>query len=600
MNDREKTFSNVSNMVYILKQIKEYDIKVLLFMLLESFFGVLVAFCSIIFPAFIIRMIEKKYSMEEYLINIGGLLVFYAIFYYANDYVKNRNAWQYVEFRAGFLMKKLMNTAINLPYDEYCDSKNQERFTTAQDCINSNTQGIEKIIINFVAISTAIGSMLIYLVSFGIINPAFVLLILFASILQFLIYGKANYLAYEYIFPKSQQEINMNYLNRQAVDTGAAKDVRLFQMQDWLISLYEKSNYIFSQIVKKERKNFLFADILGLIVEIFISMGCYGYLLYLLKQGMKIATFVMIAGIIQVMFGYAKSIPEFIAEMNRYLSEFSECRRFLEKNVKKDKKNIFLENEKNFYIEFCHVTFCYVGSKQKILDDVSFKINPKSKIALVGENGAGKSTIIYLICGFYKPTSGDIYINGINTKEMDREDFKKIICTVFQDSNLLNFSIAENIACETSEKIEYEKLLDSMKKTSFYDRIEKLEQKENTYIGTTINENGINLSGGELQKLFITRALYANRGILLLDEPTAALDAITENEIYQDYNRLCKDKTTIFISHRLASTRFCDEIWLLKGGKIIEKGTHDELIRNNGEYAKLYLTQSKYYMNEIA
>lgn len=597
----EKNYSSFSNLKFIIHEIKDFDLWISVCMSLEVIMNIIVAFAGILLPTMIIRMIENKSDWTSIITSLLVMTAIFSIIYFSHDYIKNRNTWQYTEFRAGFLMRKMMKAATRMPYDKYCDSKTQERFTAAIDCINTNTQGIERIIFDLSALLTALLSMTLYLVAFGVVQPVLVAIILVSSVAQILVFNSANRFAYENMMPKSNQEINMNYLNRQAVDIGAAKDIRLFQMQDWLIHMYENSNRIFGQIVKSERHKYFVADVCGLVMDVIASFICYIYLFLKLKEGMSVSTFVLYAGIIQVLSACAKTVPEVFSEMSRYLKEFSICRSFLEfsNSIKGEEQSVHSEVSK-CKISFSNVSFSYPGSKRKILDNVSFTIEPGAKIALVGENGAGKTTIISLICGFFKPTSGDIYINDVNTKDLSPLELRSMICTVFQDSVVTGFSIAENVACESSENIDWNKLHAALDKTTLTQKIALLDKKEETYIGKVISEDGINLSGGELQKLFISRALYADRGVLLLDEPTAALDAITEKEIYEDYHKLCKDKTTLFISHRLASTRFCDEIWLLKDGKIVEKGTHDELMDMHGDYAALYDIQSKYYLQKIA
>lgn len=217
------------------------------------------------------------------------------------------------------------------------------------------------------------------------------------------------------------------------------------------------------------------------------------------------------------------------------------------------------------------------------------------KMALVGINGAGKTTIVKLICGFYKPTTGNVYINGIDINDLDLEDYYSYLAVVFQDTFTFSFSIAENVTCEIEGKYDEDKCIEAIKKAGLWDKVHSLPKKEKTFLNKDIEDDGMQLSGGQLQKLMLARALYKECKLLLLDEPTAALDAIAENEMYQKYEEVICGKTALFISHRLASTRFCDKILFLENGKITEEGTHDELMSLNKEYAKMFDVQSQYY-----
>lgn len=249
-------------------------------------------------------------------------------------------------------------------------------------------------------------------------------------------------------------------------------------------------------------------------------------------------------------------------------------------------------------IEFRNVSFSYPLSNVNVLENLSFTIKEKEKVAIVGVNGAGKSTIVSLILGLYKPTAGEIYINGINANDLDLKERYAAFTTVLQNVEPLAVSIAENVAA-TDENIDRERVIDSIKKAGLGYKLDQLPKGIDTQMTRNIHDDGTLFSGGENQKLAIARALYKeNSGALIMDEPTAALDALAEEKIYRDLDEISKDKTLIFISHRLASTRFCDKIMLLDGGKITEYGTHEELLNQDGLYKEMYESQRKYYLEE--
>ncbi|MBR5789898.1 MAG: ABC transporter ATP-binding protein, partial [Lachnospiraceae bacterium] len=249
-------------------------------------------------------------------------------------------------------------------------------------------------------------------------------------------------------------------------------------------------------------------------------------------------------------------------------------------------------------IVFDHVSYKYTHSDRYVLKDVSFHVERGDHIALVGLNGAGKSTIAKLISGLYIPTEGDIYINGINTKDIDRKAYYDKVSAIFQETLVLSYTIAENVALS----IDYDKdrVIEAITKAGLMDKVNTLPYGIDTYIGQDISEEGINLSGGERQKLLLARALYRNPAFIIFDEPTAALDALAESEIYELCDEQLGGITSLFISHRLASTRFCKEIILLEDGKIAELGSHEELMEKKNEYYKLFEIQSKYYKEEVS
>lgn len=248
-------------------------------------------------------------------------------------------------------------------------------------------------------------------------------------------------------------------------------------------------------------------------------------------------------------------------------------------------------------IEFLHVFYRYPKSDRWIVKDLSFVIEDGEKIALVGMNGAGKTTMIKLLCGLLIPTKGTIRINGVSSTDISREDYYRLFSTVFQDIHLFPASIQRNIVC-SDEQIDPIRFDDAVKKSGMDQVAQKFRDGLNTLLVAEVDADAVNLSGGQVQKLMLARAIYKNAPILLLDEPTAALDPIAEKNIYLQYNEMAEGKVSVFISHRLASTVFCDRIFFMKNGIIAEEGTHEELIQKKGDYYEAFSVQSKYYQEE--
>ena len=229
------------------------------------------------------------------------------------------------------------------------------------------------------------------------------------------------------------------------------------------------------------------------------------------------------------------------------------------------------------------------------LKDVSFKIKRGERIALVGNNGAGKTTLVKLLCGLYHPTSGEILINGINIETISRESLADLVAPVFQDTSHYAISVKENIAMDNNSKIDDSLIKSAINLTELNEKINKLPNGIDTVITRELDETGIELSGGENQKLSIARAVYKNAPLIILDEPTSALDPLAEYNLYNNFNKIIKDSSAIFISHRLSSTKFCDRIFLLDHGSLKEVGTHNELMSYDSDYKKLFDMQAEYY-----
>lgn len=256
-------------------------------------------------------------------------------------------------------------------------------------------------------------------------------------------------------------------------------------------------------------------------------------------------------------------------------------------------------NEKNEYeIKLENVSFRYPESENDTLENIDLTLHSGEKIAVVGLNGAGKTTLVKLLCGFYDPTEGRVLLNGRDIRAYNRRDYYKMFAAVFQEFSILAGTIAMNIA-QTEENIDMDRVKECAMQAGLLAKIEALPDGFETYLNRNVYENAIMLSGGETQRLMLARALYKNAPIVVLDEPTAALDPIAEAELYQKYNEITFGKSSVYISHRLASTRFCDRIIFLENRKITEEGTHEELLARGGRYAELFEVQSKYYRDEV-
>lgn len=250
-------------------------------------------------------------------------------------------------------------------------------------------------------------------------------------------------------------------------------------------------------------------------------------------------------------------------------------------------------------IELKDVHYRYEGAEEDTLKGINLTISEGEKLALVGMNGAGKTTLVKLICGFYQPTEGQILVNGKRIEEYNIEEYYSLISAVFQDMYLVALTIFKFVASvDLSRKTAREDVESALKKAGLWEKVANLENGMDTHLMKGVYEDGIDLSGGELQKLMLARAIYKDGCILVLDEPTAALDPIAENELYLKYNELTQGKTSLYISHRFASTRFCDRIVLLENGVITERGSHNELMEQGGRYAYMYEVQSQYYKEE--
>lgn len=279
---------------------------------------------------------------------------------------------------------------------------------------------------------------------------------------------------------------------------------------------------------------------------------------------------------------------EFRTDVGRIASTLE----YLNLEAEKTKGDSFTEMTKGV-IEFRNISFRYPGTKELVLDHVSLKIEPSEKIAVVGKNGSGKTTLVKLLCRLYEPEEGEILWNGKNIREYDLREWQKIFAIVFQDYSLLSLTLGQNVAA--SEQYEAERAKEVLQLAGFGERLNKLKKGLETVVYPEYEQDGVSFSGGEEQKIAIARAIYKGGQICILDEPTAALDPVSESRVYESFDEIVKGKTAVYISHRLSSCKFSDRIFVLDNGKIAESGTHEALLSQNGLYAQLWQAQAQYY-----
>ena len=399
----------------------------------------------------------------------------------------------------------------------------------------------------------------------------------------------------------TEYDRRLNYLNNKAGDYRAAKDIRLFHLKSWLEAMY--GDFFLSRVFwyRREENRRLAINWVGLILAFCRDGLVYGILIYrLFARQLEVSSFIFYFSIItQYSIWVFSLMKNFVAlKSSSYAAE--EIRQFLKMPDSFNRGDGMPVPAATCSIQFDHVGFCYPGAEQDTLCDLNFTIRKGEKVAIVGVNGAGKTTLVKLLCGLYAPTQGRILVDGNDIRNYNINVYYSLYSAVFQDIYLMPTTIAGNVALTEDERIDRDRLRRVLALADLKDKVESLPEKENTLLMKGVQEKGIELSGGEKQKLALARALYKDGRIVVLDEPTAALDPIAENEIYQKYSEMTSGRTAVFISHRLASTRFCDTILVLEGGKIVEKGNHEQLMELGGKYAAMFEVQSQYYKEGAA
>ena len=434
----------------------------------------------------------------------------------------------------------------------------------------------------------------------GLLNKGYSFLILIfmlalSIVISAIVKQKEAKLQHELFERNVQTNREYGYFYSLIFDYANGKYVRLYKSQpliekkmNKIVQYLEDSfKYMFTTANKNQLPVFFVNCLLQIVSYLYVGLkAIYG----MISIGSALKYISAYSNLVESVSGIFYSWIE-INVKAEYLSYFYD---FMEIQNKQYQGTIPTEkrDDNEFEIEFRDVSFRYPNTENFVLRHVNQKIKIGTKTAVVGKNGAGKTTFIKLLCRLYEPTEGQILLNGVDIRYYDYKDYSRIFSVVFQDFNLFSFSIAQNVACD--KDFDEQKVTDCLERAGFGERLKTMPDG----IGTNIyqmEDNGVEISGGEAQKIAIARALYKDAPFVILDEPTSALDPVAEYEIYQHFDKMVQGKTSIYISHRMSSCRFCDKILVFDQGQIVEEGNHEELMAGDGLYSKLWNAQAQYY-----
>lgn len=393
----------------------------------------------------------------------------------------------------------------------------------------------------------------------------------------------------------------IEYANKTATSREFAKDIRMFGLRGWLEDLWGSTMRLYSAFCAKRERKYIWANIIDIVLTFLRNGIAYAFLIGItVKNGLPASQFLLYFAALSGFAQWVVEILDKLSVMHKQSLDISTIREFLDWDEPFDLnggERIAFEPNKQYEIRLDDVSFRYPKADKDTLSHINLTVHPGEKLAIVGLNGAGKTTLVKLVCGFLDPTEGRILLNGEDIRKFNRNDYYALFSAVFQEFSVLDVTVKENVA-QCVDGIDETRVWQCIDKAGLTEKIKSLPKGIETHLGRRVFKDGVEFSGGQTQRLMLARALYKNAPILVLDEPTAALDPIAENDIYQKYNDMTHGRTSFFISHRLASTRFCDRIIFVDGGKIAEEGTHDELLKNGGGYAYLFEVQSKYYRSD--
>lgn len=571
--------------------------KVIVLSLLSALTAVALNLINLYISPTILSVVERRASVSEL---IGTIVIFVLALMFvsaASAYVNTNTLYGRVSVRCE-IINRLNKKAATTSYPNLFDDGFEKLKMKSQDAIGSNRAATEAIWTTLTELATNILGFAFYVVLMSSVQPLLLVVILATTVISYFVGNYVNEWGYRHREEEAEMVKQIYYLDRRSSDLTVAKDIRIFGLRPWLEDLYNKVMETYTAFHQKAQSVYIWAKIVDLVLTFIRNAIAYAYLIGLvLGNRISVAEFLLFFSAVG---GFTAWVTGILGSFNTLhkqsldISTVRECLEYHEPFKFEDGEHIEAEANKQYEIRLENVSFRYPEAEKDTLTNINLTLHPGEKLAVVGLNGAGKTTLIKLICGFLDPTGGRVLLDGKDIRDYNRRDYYTMFSAVFQNFSLLAGTIATNVA-QDSVEIDMERVKECVDRAGLCKKIESLKDGYETYLNREVFEDAILLSGGETQRLMLARALYKNAPFIVLDEPTAALDPIAESEMYQKYNEMTSGKSSIYISHRLASTRFCDRIIMIADGGIGEEGTHDELLRMGGKYAELYEVQSKYY-----
>ena len=553
---------------------------------------------SILIVDILVRMLNQQNTSPQQLISTVGI---YAVLFFVCSSVSAQLKHRNYSYFMGLRMKAL-NTAMTqfmvIDYGLFENASFLDDVGNWSRSLQNNNSGLEGTYHKIFEMGGTFVSVLLLGYLLARVSPGIVLAGIIFVVVFYLV--QRNITIYQHNRREELQRTQRRAerFTQEASDFRYGKDMRLFKMEARfqqafkpLIAAYEK---LYKAFTLRELQLSFFETAALVLIDI-VSFAALITRVY--AGNLTISEFVMLLFAVTVFTQTIQLFAQGLAFVKIETLYFGDTIDFIEADLVSTGGEGRVPGEGPISVEFCNVSFRYPGSEVLVLENLNLTIKAGEKCALVGVNGAGKTTLVKLVTGLYQPTEGKILINGVDAATLPQEQLFSLFGVVFQEVQPLALTIAENVAA-TDTDIDRERVIESLKKAGLWEKVSSLPKGIDSPMLKVIEEDGVVLSGGENQKLSIARALYRKgTRMMIMDEPTAALDALAEEKIYREFDEILSGKTALFISHRLASTRFCDRIALLDGGRIAQQGTHDELIKEEGLYRTMFLTQGKYYQD---
>lgn len=603
-NKLHTEYGIVKNTAYMLKKVKEYRPLLLALMGIGIISHSLMNYLWTFISKFILDILERQSGTGNTdIMPLIHTLIWVAIVELVStglNVLTDNRCWLYmIEVRLRMITERVAKV-LSMNYQTLEQPDILDMHSKASQAANSNNEGLEGMLHKIYNIGANVLTFIVTLTTISVLDIRLILILAVISFVQFLFF--------RYTVKKDKKNVwdklapvwrKLDYMQYTTQNFDSAKDIRLFGMKKWLSGKQH-------EIISEKQNRMLYSKTLWIYNSIFAhgmlvlsTAAVYGILIFIvLGTDISIGDFTLYVGLSTAFTTALTTVLHDIGGFKQCSLKVDDFRSFIDLETDNEEDCIPVPQTDKYVFEFKNVSYRYKGQEGYALKNMNLTLDAGKKMAVVGLNGAGKTTFIKLLLRLYDPTEGVILLNGTDIKKFRRKEYYELFSPVFQNVEVFAFPMAENISMKKTEETDRELSRECAEKAGLKEKLETLEKGVDTELLKVIHDDGIDLSGGEKQKLALARALYKNAPVIVLDEPTAALDALAEYNLYKSFDEIIGNKSAVYISHRLSSTRFCDSIAMFKAGELVEQGTHEELLAKGGAYAEMFEIQAQYYKDE--
>lgn len=596
----------INNSIYILGKIRQYCPFLLFLMGIGVVSGSLMQYLWSFIGKFIIDIVQiQAETADKSILPLIRLLIIISlvelITMISNAVVNNRQWYHFIYVRMQMITERV-DKVLSMNYQRLEQPDILDMNQKAARATSGNDNGVEGLMHSVYGLGI---QLMLMIVTVSAVTALDVRMLFILTVISFF-----QYLFFRYTVKKDRKEVwdklaptwrKIDYMTQTTQDFDYAKDIRLFHMKDWLA---EKQHGVFMEKQEKmlySRTLWIYNSEFAHVMSMLSTATVYGILIYnVIDRNMSIGNFTLYLGLSTT---FTSALTEFFNSLGGFKDrsmQVDDFRSFMDLKEEEGEDLLQIPKADQYTFTFKNVSYQYHGAEGYALKNLNLTLKAGERLAVVGLNGAGKTTFIKLLLRLYDVTEGEILLNGVNIKRFKREEYYKLFAPVFQNVEIFAFPLSENVSMKIPENTDRELALECLIKAGMKEKVSSLAEGVDTQLLKVLYEGGVDLSGGEKQKLALARALYKNAPVIVLDEPTAALDALAEYNLYKSFDELIGDKSAVYISHRLSSTRFCDHIAMFQEGEMVEYGSHEELLLKRGAYAEMFEIQAQYYKDKEA